>query len=39
MVGVGRRLMTYFRFFAAKCWREIGERQEMARRLIEDGQV
>lgn len=26
-------------YFAGICWREIGDRQEEARRLIEDGQV
>lgn len=29
----------YFRFFCSKCWNEIGARQEMARQLIEDGEV
>lgn len=28
-----------FRYFCWLAWREIGERQEAARRLIEDGQV
>lgn len=28
-----------FRVFCAKCWHEIGLRQELARRLIEDGEV
>lgn len=28
-----------FKFFAGKCWREISTRQEMARRLLEDGEV
>lgn len=28
-----------WRYFCGCCWREITERQEMARRLIEDGKV
>lgn len=28
-----------FRYFCGCCWREISERQELARRMIEDGEV
>lgn len=28
-----------FRYFCGVCWREVGERQELARRIIEDGEV
>lgn len=28
-----------FRYFCGCCWREISEREELARRLIEDGEV
>lgn len=30
---------AYFRYFCGCCWREIGQRQELARRMIEDGEV
>jgi HNH endonuclease len=32
-------LRNTFRYFAGCCWREIGTREEIARRLIEDGDV
>ena len=32
-------LYSKFRYFCGCCWREIGTRQEIARQLIEDGQV
>lgn len=28
-----------FRYFCGCCWREVSERQELARRMIEDGEV
>lgn len=30
---------NYFRYFCGCCWREIGDRQELARRMVEDGDV
>ena len=30
---------NYFRYFCGCCWREISQRQELARRMIEDGEV
>lgn len=34
-----RTARDVFRVWCSKCWNEIGVRQELARRLIEDGEV